>query len=379
MWALLLLGIPIYVFSSGLPQPADMGLALFLGIAALTCQRYVLSDERRVAVLLVQYVVWVAVVNLTWSLLVGYEPMFFFSTAFAIFNAVVLIGFLAFGSRSPAQVLRVTGRATAIALMALGVLAVLRPGMTNGTRLVLFFNNPNQLAYYALGALTVVMLAHRGNPLSRVLLFGAIAAAGFLIFRTYSRAALGAYAVLCAVPFVRRPVYILLACLPLLVIAVQSEEAISSDPLWQRRVSEAGSQEFGDYMEDRGVDRLVRNPEYLLFGAGEGKYLRFHPLGLELHSSLASILFCYGLIGLILIGRVAIAIARRVPVDVAMYLLPSVIYSLFHNGMRFRIFWLSISVAALLPRVLASPREQTESEPPLPAAEPSASSPIRCV
>ena len=50
---------------------------------------------------------------------------------------------------------------------------------------------------------------------------------------------------------------------------------------------------------DRGADRIVTFPKFMLFGAGEGDFARFVTLDgkvNELHSSLLSILFCYGMV-----------------------------------------------------------------------------------
>ena len=50
---------------------------------------------------------------------------------------------------------------------------------------------------------------------------------------------------------------------------------------------------------DRGADRIVTFPKFMLFGAGEGDFARFVTLDgkvNELHSSLLSILFCYGIV-----------------------------------------------------------------------------------
>ncbi len=57
---------------------------------------------------------------------------------------------------------------------------------------------------------------------------------------------------------------------------------------------------------DRGADRIVTHPEYMLFGAGEGGFARFMTLDgkvNELHSSLLSILFCYGIVPTLLICK----------------------------------------------------------------------------
>lgn len=52
------------------------------------------------------------------------------------------------------------------------------------------------------------------------------------------------------------------------------------------------------FLEDRCLDKIVYYPEYLLFGAGQGYYDRFENVksNNEIHSTLPSILFCYGIV-----------------------------------------------------------------------------------
>jgi hypothetical protein len=71
-----------------------------------------------------------------------------------------------------------------------------------------------------------------------------------------------------------------------------------------------------DFLYDRKLERIVQYPRYLLYGAGEGAFERF-PLGdfiakispdvfdveraIEIHCSLLSVCFCYGVTAMILI------------------------------------------------------------------------------
>ena len=61
----------------------------------------------------------------------------------------------------------------------------------------------------------------------------------------------------------------------------------------------------GSLWEERGYDRMWLYPQYLIFGAGSSRTSRFikarHQN--ELHASLPSIWFCYGLIPLIILCR----------------------------------------------------------------------------
>jgi len=363
VWFLIVLGVPVYVFRSGLPQPADLALVLFLGIAALRFASKLEPTSAAMARRLYLYVGVVGAVNAFWFLTTGFDRSFAFSAAFAVFNSIVFIGFLSFSALDAERVLRTTALAAAAGLLFQAVLAIVRPDLNNGTRLVLLFNNPNQLAYYCLGAATVVLLVNAvvKPKLNRWIVVGAVAAGGFVTYLTYSRSALGGYVMLCCVPFIRRPRLVLMAALPIALAGFLADNPMSDDPLWQRRIEEAESQQLGDYMEDRGVDRLVNNPQYLLFGSGEGAHDRFNPFGLELHSSFAGILFYYGAVGLAVFASFMFSLVRGFPVSLVAYLAPTLIYSFFHNGMRFRIFWLLLAVVAVIQACLTDQRPEPNS------------------
>jgi hypothetical protein len=73
---------------------------------------------------------------------------------------------------------------------------------------------------------------------------------------------------------------------------------------------------IADFLYDRKLERLVQYPKYLLYGAGEGAFERF-PLGdfinkispdvfdveraIEIHCSLLSVCFCYGVVAVFLL------------------------------------------------------------------------------
>ena len=55
--------------------------------------------------------------------------------------------------------------------------------------------------------------------------------------------------------------------------------------------------------DNRGIDKAFIEYEYLFFGAGEGFYERFPDSPYEIHATFISILFCYGIIPLLIISR----------------------------------------------------------------------------
>jgi hypothetical protein len=100
-----------------------------------------------------------------------------------------------------------------------------------------------------------------------------------------------------------------------------------------------------DYFTDRGLDRIFKHPEYLIAGAGEGYFLRFHRSKFEIHSSGANLVFSYGIIGailfLIFLQRLSVVAGSRL----TLLMIPALSYSLFHQGMRARPFWLLLAIA----------------------------------
>lgn len=356
-WAVVALAIPYYVFASGLPQPADMAMAVLLGGALALRWRRVSSRQRRPVIALLAYVGVVSAVNLVWSVAEAWQTAdFMVSTAFVFFNAVMFSGFIALGAGDERRLLQYTGWSCALSLIAQYGLSLLFPELAEGARLKLFFNNPNQLAYYVLGAMTLVFVAAQVCAMPRLLVAAAAVAGGFIEYQTYSRAALFGYVALIGLAMARRPGLALAVALPAMTTVSIIDNVMAEDALWQMRLEEVQEGGITEYVEDRGLGRIARFSEHVFLGAGEGLYTRFHPLGLELHSSFANILFSYGLLGasaLILFGH---AVLRRLPVKVAVLLAPSILYSLFHNGMRFRVFWLVLGAAVVAQAVLADSR-----------------------
>lgn len=104
--------------------------------------------------------------------------------------------------------------------------------------------------------------------------------------------------------------------------------------------------ESDDSLAGRGYDRIIEYPNYLLFGAGEGDFKRFalsHHKG-ELHSTVANILFSYGLIGFIIF--VSFFLNSKFYIKrVLFYMSPILLYGLSHNGIRSPLFWIALAIS----------------------------------
>ncbi|MDM7324886.1 MAG: hypothetical protein P3W93_007880 [Thermus sp.] len=101
-------------------------------------------------------------------------------------------------------------------------------------------------------------------------------------------------------------------------------------------------------VEERGYDRLWKFPEYLILGAGEGANERWAEkttfLG-EIHSTLAGIIFYYGLLGTLLMLTFLANVWASLPrFWLRLLMLAPLLYSLGTYNLRNSMFWLGMAV-----------------------------------
>jgi hypothetical protein len=116
---------------------------------------------------------------------------------------------------------------------------------------------------------------------------------------------------------------------------------------YERNMARAARVEatFGSEVEGRGWTRIADDPQYLIFGAGEGEYGRFGGLlanlHAELHSTIGSAAFSYGIPGLLLFFLMYFGVVARGRggYEVAALMAP-LLYGFVHNGLRFTTIWI---------------------------------------
>ncbi|MBN1239042.1 MAG: hypothetical protein JXB36_11105, partial [Gammaproteobacteria bacterium] len=300
------------------------------------------------------------------------EP--FVYSAFYVFNYVYFCGVLCLG-RGPGETetyerfWRLLLYATAASLMLQAALATLGLGKDYRTyRTILFFNNPNQLGYYALCAATIMMLGHTLSRRLLPLTLIAYVLALYLSALALSKA--GLLAVL-ALPFIylingptrsaTRIITIAAGAALVFVVADQVSDSIFTN--LEKRFASFGEQ-GDDTLAGRAYDRIVNYPQYLAFGAGEGLRFRFDR-ALEIHSLFGTLLFSYGVVGASII---AVFVARLVALagfGNALYVVPVALYNLTHNGIRSPLMWLLFAMLTL--EALRSMRTRAVADVPGPA------------
>jgi len=368
LWGAVILSLSFNVYGPGNPQPGDFMMVALLCVPILLVRFKMPATIRRPVLALGAFVFYVFICNFTWAAVTS-EFDFFKASAFYAFNFSVFLGYLVMLGERGDDWLRWTLYGFAATLVMLAVLSIPFADRAESGRLELFFVNPNQLAYHVLLCATiVVMLAPRYN-VPRVILYGLLLFAFYIELRTYSRAGVLGIALLGALQVVQRPTVVTILVLPLFGLALYHDlQALDAD-MWENRIETVQESTTEDYLTDRGVDRIVSHPEHLLLGAGEGYHLRFHPRKLEIHSSAANLLFSYGVVGTMLFLLFLRWLMPTAGTRATLLMLPALSYSLFHQGMRARPFWLTLAVALGLGVLTAIQASRAPDKPGLALAD----------
>jgi len=357
-WFLSLILGPFYIFGSGMPQPGDWLLAILLayiffnGISPRTFRLIQITN------LLRWFVIYVCMVTFFWYFFIDQSkevrfPTIFFP-AFYIFNFLILRATFVLSEYFKKEFLITTAYGIGLSLIIQTVLSFAM-GSTS-SRNSLFFNNPNQLGYYALLSGSLFIYAMRFVKLNSIFQIVTYLAFLYLTLLSSSKAALAGSVILITLAVVNQG---FLNVRQLLVITLAAG-SIAYFVLNQKLGSDLLSYSLGrfqtigqskdDSYEGRGYDRIINNPEYLLFGAGEGGYSRFDTLlkhG-EIHSSFGTLLFCYGIIGFTLFFRFLFSVFQGSKLFGLLYFIPVAAYSVTHQGLRDSLFWVFLGVVCIL-------------------------------
>ncbi|MGB5284568.1 MAG: hypothetical protein WBN29_08645 [Polyangiales bacterium] len=363
LWGFVILSLSFNVYGPGRPQPGDFMLVGMLCLPILVVPFRMPALVRRPVRSLAAFVLYVIACNFVGVALTS-EWDFFKASAFYAFNFTVFLGYLVMLGERGDDWLRWTLYGFAATIVMLAVLSVPFSHRMESGRLELFFVNPNQLAYHILLCASIVVLLAPRYGVPRVVLYGLLLCAFYIELRTYSRAGVLGIALLAVLKVAHRPTLVTVIALPVFVLALYLDlQALDTD-LWENRIETVQESTTDDYLTDRGIDRIVAHPQYLFAGAGEGYLIRFHHQKLEIHSSAANLIFSYGVIGTILflvfLRWLSVAAGARA----TLLMIPALSYSLFHQGMRARPFWILLGVAVGLGALAASEAAKSKNKQP---------------
>jgi hypothetical protein len=379
MWAAYIFFFPIYVFSSGLPQPADI---LIIALTPIVFRRWngrlPIAARRAVFALLV-FVVYVVASNFLWSILtmtftINLRFGFLLSPFFYLYNALVFVLALLMYKENGQAFIDMTVRAVLVTCI-VQVPMSLALGHSTTLRASGMFNAPNQLGYYAVLSASIILLGQRRARIHAVYIAAGLLACSYLALISASKAALVSTGLIITLSLISRLWTVLLATLVAAVLFVAVDPVSEAVDRTMLRIQT--DQSFG-LLEERGYDRIVNNPEYWVLGAGEGGYIRFADTTViqshELHSSAGTVFFCYGIAGTLLFLLFVFQVVRVGDVKQVLLTLPVAAYGLSHQGLRVTLFWVFLALIVMMgtrqamSRVKAKPKLPARSGEPAPAA-----------
>jgi hypothetical protein len=358
LWSLIVFLLPVYLIDSGLPQLADFLGGLLLLVLLRGWRGNLPAPLVRPLRALIAFIIYVCLVNLGWSFVVvtfslNAKTGFLLAPTFYIFNGLMFFTFLLMFQRYGDFLVSLTVQLVLASVFFQLVMAFVLQ-RAGASRSMVMFNNPNQLGYYALLSACIILLGQKRLKLSTALVTAGLAACTYLALLSASKAALASIALLGIVLLIGRLRTVVVA---LLVFAV----LIFTDNPFSAAVDRAShridtDQSLG-FFEERGYDRITEDPQYCVIGAGEGAYNRFRETSAigshELHSSIATLFFSYGVVGTLLFAAFMWAVMSRAGLQAWIIVATGFAYGMTHQGLRFRMLWLLLALVITL-RELAS-------------------------
>ena len=207
------------------------------------------------------------------------------------------------------------------------------------------FNNPNQLGYWALMIMTIILILN--NILSsekikyfKILFISSILMTTYLTIISLSKAAV--ISIIFLIIFNSIKNIKILFFLTLTLITLYSYVELQEDNIFSAvsdRIADIG-QASDDNLEGRNYDRIWKYKEYLIFGAGEGAILERFEKDNEIHSTFGTIFFSYGIIGLLSFLILILQYIKTNKYSFITFLVPVFLYGITHMGLRSKVFWI---------------------------------------
>jgi len=333
---------PFYFSPSGLPQIADF-FAAFMIIAYFIKNNFEIYVEKNNPFnLLFFFVFWTLLVNLLWTLKLGNTSIIIYSIYY-VYNCL-FIYILYLLAKKSTDVFSIIYKSVSFSLILQFLLSFLVVDFT-GFRQNIFFNNPNQLGYFGLCSLTILLYLSEYYKLNKFLFTISLLSGIYIIAISLSNAAMLSAILLLIIHFFRyikkALKYLLFFILVLLVIMpFIPEDSLINTVIHNVYLRITGiANEPDASLAARGYDRIINHPEYWFVGAGEGVFYRFDSLiNGEMHSSWGTIFFGYGIVGMFVFLLFLINVFKYK--KNFFYFIPVFFYRLTHQGLRSIYLWL---------------------------------------
>ncbi len=359
---LLFLGLstlPIYYFPSGLPQPSHLFLSLFF-LCSLAGGKITLHTEDRLLGALFLF----SLVRETIAVVGGAASASLMQPIFTLFNLCILVFIRKYfeqASQNQRQFF-ILGICSASLVAATSVLLSGFSFSGNHTliRATGTFNNPNQMAYFAVCLGAVALTLHLARSINMPIVALLLIAGLILIFAALSKAGLIAYSLILFVFSIlaTNRVHWIISLFAFIIIPVCIAYFINSGYFEQayalQRLHNIGT-DGDDTLYQRGylMFQHFDTPGEIFFGLGSDKVRKI--LTHEVHSTLIYNLVNYSFIGFLLYTGFLYIWAKHLVKNFSIIAMTGIagapmLYGLAHNGTRFTIFYILIACGLSLAR-----------------------------
>jgi hypothetical protein len=351
---------PIYIFESGDVQPADIIMVFLFFLLFLLINRkgdmdtrYSMeaSELKSIMILLIIFSGWTVMVNGIWffslaELTIIRPVLFYFFNFFAV--AAFYMYYLMFGQRL-FKVVKVSVIATLMIQI-----VIYFTFASNGGRATLAFNNPNQLGYFSLIALTFLLVLSEEKL--NIFYIAAICISIWLSMLSLSKAAMIStiFMLIIYILFKKNSnkfikYFLITVMLAAIFFIATRMELLANIPVLNNAMTRiAYLQNDDSLIYGRGYGRIFEMGLNFIWGMGEGAFHRFSYLsGSELHGTIAGTLVNYGLIGLVLFVVILWKgfLQHKIKyLDKALLIGGVLLYWFTHQGIRNSLFWILLAV-----------------------------------
>ena len=366
LWALFLILNPFYFFESGNPQISDFLMFTMLifspSVITLGIKRSPFSTKSLFAFLTYTFL---ANGILYLIYITSYRGIPMLATVFYIYNIGVLFYVMGIANQNMRKFVRFTQWGIILSVgIQIGYYIAFGSYNYDILRPAFFFRTPNQLGYYALIMLSVFVVLNKLNRINMVYFIAVFLSCLFMTLVSASKAAVGGALFLSVYYLFDSQILKGYGLIAVFVIfsasyffVFKSDQGSRQSDYLLERVEQGTKEENITEWEYRGYDRMSNHPNYLILGSGEGMYRRFKTYihHHEMHSSFGNLLFSYGIPGFTLFLIFFFSLFKGLTIKTSLYIVPVVLYSFTHMGLRFTPLWI---LFALFPLIYSLKRYQ---------------------
>lgn len=347
---------PLYFKASGTLQLGDMFMVFGMAYLFFSLKGRFVIPLQTVNFLrpLFLFVIFISVVNGIWSI-TGYNHSKY--SLYYIFNFIaVIMCILVFHETGVDRFKQSVLNGALISSIITTIGLQLSAGNGRGKG---FFNNPNQLGYYGVVLIAFALLCKKDRLKIKEIV---IIVLGFnCVVSSLSKAAFVSL-IIQSILYVflsnhdkslknnakQIAIIIILGVLLYLFFFSDFEGVPALETLTRMRTRLFGmvNEKDTNLGSGRGYDRIKELGIHLLWGMGEGNFKRFIVMrGAEVHSTYASIIVSYGLVGMFLYSwfLCKAIIVRRYFLENVGIMSGVLLYSISHNGVRNTLVWILIT------------------------------------